>query len=1008
MSSTIGRRSPILNDTSRYDEGRVSPSMLSSGNDVHHQLETSRRELLRATTQLSAVKDECEGLERKLIRSEQLHKTAVVEIEGLEDHNRRLRREVDELKRERMTLSTCQSELTAERDDVQSNLAVSLHRVRELEIALETRHQQQLASDAVHQNLVEQHDIAVRHNANLAEQRRKLEDDLRRAGDQFEEQRCHFEGWKHCIVREVDAMSSAMERSLARGAVNASSVSTSSPSRAAEDDLSLVSLIGVDHSISIRSTTVAQPAAPAHADVKPLFANLYQSFKTLHHFLGVLRKERREHEDHVLEIRQSCSAAERDLQMLQTENRHLSQRSTQSEVHVTRLTSQVEAACRQAETATQQHALLLQGVGDALGTPALDGPSLETQVRLMVAERNQIQDRCQHQQTLISDLKDELLTLRKTTEERVAGIEEASKQQTRHEVAIHEERAVTALQEKRHLQVELTAQKEHAEQVEQSLRHEVEALHQQVKELTTQRDALQPLARQVPVLEDQIHARDKQIGELRAEHHTLRQEHQSLRADHQQSTQLMRQECEVLRRHLGPYECSMLGSAPVINHLGLDASGLGQKSTHSDSFFNTPVPQALTSAVSAPPPTFCSLFDLLMISLRVLHGARKDIAEMSMQRRALCNELHEYNHMFGPLSQQFVTSKPLRRLLQFRRAVVVVLAANRLLRLVRDGQGRQRETFWSLRRGFGRVRLSADTSIAVVGGCFGASHPTVARFASLRQEDKSMRPQDLILPSSAEATDVPALMATLMEQVRVASAPPASAWCRVAPVLSTSLQGGLQRLYLHYGRPMPFRSTTSGEHYTHSNSSALHHNASALASPRRPSLVYPSGMLESQIASPPSRRHNMSVTAAADTSASFFKTPGAASAYYSGADSGGAVTHPHQYLPASSYIPAATPAHLRPPQDYSTMSSEYHNTTRSTASMMMPHSAPQRHAGPDEFSMEVLNVIRALDNKVAGALKLHHPHTTHSISTTAAASPNSSHHYTSHPHRTPKSAMKRR
>jgi hypothetical protein len=253
-----------------------------------------------------------------------------------------------------------------------------------------------------------------------------------------------------------------------------------------------------------------------------------------------------------------------------------------------------------------------------------------------------------------------------------------------------------------------------------------------------------------------------------------------------------------------------------------------------------------------------------------------------------------------------------------------------------------------------------------------------------------MRPQDLILPSSAEATDVPALMATLMEQVRVASAPPASAWCRVAPTLSTSLQGGIQRLYLHYGRPMPFRSVV-GDH--HSNSSFQ--NNSSLASPRRPSLVYPAGMLEAQIASPPSRRQ--STAGGADASAIFSKTPAASSSYRpgAGADASSYMLPHHQaYIPQ----PAPAPAYLRP-QDYSTMSSEYH--ARSTTSMM-PHGAPPRN-GPDEFSMEVLNVIRALDNKVAGALKLHHPQ--HTIGT--SASPHSSHHNSLH-HHTPKSALKRR
>lgn len=997
MSRRSPARSDIASISPQRGHHRGGHLLNAEPTDEHHnQLDAARRDLLRTTTQLSALKDQCEELERKLIRTDQLHKTSVIEIEGMEDNNRRLRREAEELKRERLTLSATLSEVTSERDGLQSNLTAALHRTRELEDALEARHQQQLAADAVHHNLIEQHDVAVRHNANLSEQRRKLEEDLRRCGDQLEEQRCVLEAWKHSIAREVDAAASVMERSLARGAANTSS----SASVAADEDLSLVSLIGADHSVSVRSiaTTTGVISSTPHVDVKPLFTNLYQAFKSLHHFFGQLRKERRDSEDHVLVVRQSCSAAERDVQMLQTENRHLTQRCTQAEVQVTRLTSQVDSACRQAEAATQQHALLLQGVGDALSAPSLDGPSLETQVRLMVAERNQTADRCQHQQTLINELKEELLSLRKSTEERIATIEETSKQQAKHEVAVYEERAVASQQEKRHLLVEAAAQREHAEQIERTLRSEVDALQHQLKDVTTQRDALEPLSRQVPHLEEQIHARDKQLGELRAEYHTLRQEGQSLRSEHQQTTQQLRQECEVLKRHLGPYECSMIGAPPQTSAPSALETSMLHRSNASDSFFTTPVPQAALaqSIAIGVAPTFCSLFDLLIISLRVLHGARKDLAEMSWQRRALSSELNEYNRMFGPLSQQVVTNPSLKRLLQFRRAVVAVLAANRLLRLVREGHGRQREAFWSLRRGFGRVRLTADSSVAVSGGCFGAGHPSIARFASLRHEDRTMRPQDLILPSAAEATDVPALMAALMEQVRVASAPPASAWCRVAPALATCLQGGLQRLYLHYGRPMPFRPTNvvNSDVRNHLDHSSFQHNSSSAASPRRPSLVYPAGMLEAQIASPPSRRQ--STQGMENTST------------YSVLTSRQGLPPPMSYATAAP-TPAAyqgVPQTPYRPQDYSAIStSEYATRSRvlhNTGGGSMMPIAPPHSGGADEFSIEVLNVIRALDNKVAGALRLHHPN--HSVASPTSTS--ISGHASSH--RTPKSALKRR
>ncbi|CBH13694.1 hypothetical protein, conserved [Trypanosoma brucei gambiense DAL972] len=72
-----------------------------------------------------------------------------------------------------------------------------------------------------------------------------------------------------------------------------------------------------------------------------------------------------------------------------------------------------------------------------------------------------------------------------------------------------------------------------------------------------------------------------------------------------------------------------------------------------------------------------STFEALVLTLRVLSGARKDEQEMMQQRKALLQYISEYERRFGTLNS-ITESTRLRPLRYFRRAVVAVIAVNRL------------------------------------------------------------------------------------------------------------------------------------------------------------------------------------------------------------------------------------------------------------------------------------------------------------------------------------------
>ncbi|RNF09913.1 hypothetical protein TraAM80_01965 [Trypanosoma rangeli] len=111
-----------------------------------------------------------------------------------------------------------------------------------------------------------------------------------------------------------------------------------------------------------------------------------------------------------------------------------------------------------------------------------------------------------------------------------------------------------------------------------------------------------------------------------------------------------------------------------------------------------------------------TLFEALVLTLRVLSGAMADMREMSQQRKALTRYVLAYEQMFGALNAcgDFIVRRPV---LRFRRIVVAVLAAQRLTAL--------RKAVWrcggggvipSMERGTARIRLPPETCCLVRGG----------------------------------------------------------------------------------------------------------------------------------------------------------------------------------------------------------------------------------------------------------------------------------------------------
>ncbi|KAF8297130.1 hypothetical protein TcYC6_0083610 [Trypanosoma cruzi] len=109
-----------------------------------------------------------------------------------------------------------------------------------------------------------------------------------------------------------------------------------------------------------------------------------------------------------------------------------------------------------------------------------------------------------------------------------------------------------------------------------------------------------------------------------------------------------------------------------------------------------------------------SLFEALVLTLRVLSGAMADMREMSQQRRALTRYILAYEHMFGTLNLCRESTWP-RSVLRFRRAVVAVLAAQRLIAF-RKAPWCSGGVIPSVERGTARIRLPPETSCLVIGG----------------------------------------------------------------------------------------------------------------------------------------------------------------------------------------------------------------------------------------------------------------------------------------------------
>ncbi|KAH9597237.1 hypothetical protein LSM04_006551 [Trypanosoma melophagium] len=118
-----------------------------------------------------------------------------------------------------------------------------------------------------------------------------------------------------------------------------------------------------------------------------------------------------------------------------------------------------------------------------------------------------------------------------------------------------------------------------------------------------------------------------------------------------------------------------------------------------------------------------SLFEALVLTVRVLSGTMVDLREMVQQRTALTRYILAYEQMFGPLNVCGDSTRP-RAVMRFRKVVVAVLAAHRLLALGRTMSSGNRSKCRNYsdiiipaeRRRGGRIRLPLETYCLVRGG----------------------------------------------------------------------------------------------------------------------------------------------------------------------------------------------------------------------------------------------------------------------------------------------------
>ena len=329
--------------------------------------------------------------------------------------------------------------------------------------------------------------------------------------------------------------------------------------------------------------------------------------------------------------------------------------------------------------------------------------------------------------------------------------------------------------------------------------------------------------------------------------------------------------------------------------------------------------RAQAAAADAMEAAAMSHFEALVVCLKVLHGLRRDVGELCEQRRALCSLVREAEQRSGgSLLVSMDLPARVRILLRFRRAAIAVLAANRLRRLLKP---QCREVRCAARRAALRIRLPHDAAVFVMNGL-------VQRLPDRDVSNcRFITEADIAMPRLPEAANIPSVVSGLLLGIRTGATLPSTT--SPSGPLSRLLQDGLHRLLL-----------------TSVRSSA---GASSQAARAGPGLHVLSSSEDDRRISPSRARR----PSAGDMPKSALKS----------------TPRHHHYTAGNTTLQNPVTPPLVSPAPSSRSGQRGFRESRAHSSIGADNIS---QSYGDDFTLEVLNVIRALDNKVTGALRRPH------------------------------------
>ena len=729
-------------------------------------------------------------------------------------------------------------ELTAAREALQADLEEALDRDRTLEDALRRHEEREQAQFAMIENLKQRCDVAEKQCALLREGAAHWEAVCRAKDEDIAQIHDVQAEYRRGITQEILALCACLERAL-----HANQMYPQQPSDITEAELALAGLISQDPEDSPAQSNRRGTGGTNLTKVKDAFTPMYEFAKDLRkHFMNA-RSEKKRLEEALGIMKSQVSQSDADLQSAIQDTTATASKLVQCEAQLSRALSDLERINDAMRGECTAHERSLQHLAATLGVFA-DWAAVEAQAQVTCDELARAKQRCEALQRTVFEQREELNAQKQLYEDRLAiESERARREIDQNAAALRQQLLNTADQRSREL-ASAVSERESTSAAMLTLQVEREQLAKKYDDALNYIKELEPHNRQLT----------REVNQLRGQLSAAARESELLLSIQDRTSKILGREFDA-----------------SFQRRGVDMS---------------PSRRAGEQQMSADRE--CSVFELLIIALRVLAGARRDIAEMGDQRRCLTRSILEYERTFGPLLLQFAPTRSMRMLLKFRTGCVAVLAVNRLLKFLKGKVFR--EVVSSTRKGFARVRLLPTVRVFVAGG---ALQPTTGDVGA-----RILMQQDFILPNRYEIQDLPSFMAILLDQLRCDNREGTPLRSRNRPLLAHHLREGLHRILLNYRR----RSDCPA-------------SPPVLPHPLYPSLVVPSLPIE---------RHRRDLG-------------------------------PQQTIVHTAPSNTVTSRNLSPPRKHAGGASA--NPTPPTPG--------------DEFTIEVLNAIRALDNRVTGALHRH-------------------------------------